>query len=356
MNGKSRTGLYAFLLLAVYTVCGADIKQDNGSGIEPTLIFNKNLKIQLEISRGFATPGQGDPRGLAWDGSYLWMAEDDTKSLYRIDTLDGSVVDTINTPGNSNTQGLTWDGSHLWHAEYDGRVYKIDPVAKIVVLSFNTPTSRPTGLAWDGTYLWTASYQDDKIYQFSAVDGSLINEFASPTTNPWGLTWSDSTLWNVQNQGGDIFELDPTSGAVKNSYPGTAGHNLLGLTTDGHNLWVVDNTADSLYKVNISAKIDIPSKIDFRRTEFADDYNLLQNYPNPFNPNTRITFSIADGGFVSLKVYNMLGQEVEILVSELLPAGQYTVDWDAKNFPSGTYYYQLETEKGIQSRKALLIK
>jgi len=90
-----------------------------------------------------------------------------------------------------------------------------------------------------------------------------------------------------------------------------------------------------------------------------EEFALHQNYPNPFNPMTIINFDIAgtESSFVRLMVYNALGKEVIRLVEQQLTPGKYQVNWLANNFPSGVYYYKLETDKGFsKSKKMLLVK
>jgi len=85
-------------------------------------------------------------------------------------------------------------------------------------------------------------------------------------------------------------------------------------------------------------------------------FSLSQNYPNPFNPSTTINFSIPEESFVSLKVFNSLGQEIETLVSKDLGAGNYKYDWNAKNFTSGIYFYTIQTDDFIETKKMILLK
>ncbi len=86
------------------------------------------------------------------------------------------------------------------------------------------------------------------------------------------------------------------------------------------------------------------------------EYALEQNYPNPFNPQTTITYAVKDPGFVSLKVYNLVGQEVATLVSNTMDAGRYTVNFTADNLPSGIYLYTLTAGEFSQTQKMLLLK
>lgn len=90
--------------------------------------------------------------------------------------------------------------------------------------------------------------------------------------------------------------------------------------------------------------------------ETPADFVLSQNYPNPFNPSTQINFSVPKAGKVSLKVFNMLGQTVQILVDEFRSSGQYSVSFDATQLSSGVYVYQLEFEGKVLSNKMILMK
>ena len=101
-----------------------------------------------------------------------------------------------------------------------------------------------------------------------------------------------------------------------------------------------------------------PSKIgaDSKKQIKPVSYSLGQNYPNPFNPTTRIDYSIKQAGFVTLKIYDMLGKEVAVLVNGNKPAGYYTVEFNGSNLPSGVYIYRLTAGKFSSSKKLMLMK
>jgi hypothetical protein len=85
-------------------------------------------------------------------------------------------------------------------------------------------------------------------------------------------------------------------------------------------------------------------------------FELMQNYPNPFNPVTTISFSLPQSQKVELKIFNILGEVVATLVSDELSAGVYTYDWNAAANASGIYFYRLETDGFVQTKRMVLLK
>jgi len=159
------------------------------------------------------------------------------------------------------------------------------------------------------------------FYNFSAVDWGSPDSYGyytwqpnvpdDPWTAPYGLGWcgtyiqQNSEYWTKLK-----FVTEPTG--VKN--------------TDG---------------------------LNGRPVRFA----LHQNYPNPFNPRTNIRFFIAEKGLVTLKVYNIVGQVIATLLNdESMAAGTYSVSWNASDFPSGIYLYQLEAGGHVETKKMTLMK
>ena len=97
--------------------------------------------------------------------------------------------------------------------------------------------------------------------------------------------------------------------------------------------------------LNVLVEIGVPTK-----------FNLGQNYPNPFNPTTNVKFSISNVQFVTLKVFDMLGKEIAILVNEKLDAGEHNIKWNASEYPSGVYSYQLTAGNFRETKRMILIK
>lgn len=100
----------------------------------------------------------------------------------------------------------------------------------------------------------------------------------------------------------------------------------------------------------------MPKTSDSTLISEKDITNSLSNYPNPFNPTTKISFGIKESGYVSIKVFDLIGQQVAELVNEEKEAGYYSISFDASRLPSGVYIYTIRANNFVQTRKMLLMK
>ena len=134
------------------------------------------------------------PNGLAFDGTYLWIA-DHVYKIYRI-TTSGTVVDSFDSPDHPGfyPSGLAFDGTYLWIAsrENTDTIFKIT-TSGTVVDSFDGPGYNPSGLAFDGTYLWIASHKTDKIYKI-AITPISSSTTSGPTTTTTISSTSTTTI------------------------------------------------------------------------------------------------------------------------------------------------------------------
>lgn len=181
----------------------------------------------------------------------------------------------------------------------------------------------------------------------------------------WTTTFFNNPLWSVDF---------PISGASQVGY--AAGDSGVILKTyDAGNSWqqLSSGTTSSLNKIYFS-DFDTgyavgENGILLRTTTggepvtkvkdnsiTVDGFSLFQNYPNPFNPTTNFGFRIADFGFVSLKVYDVLGNEVTTLINEKKQAGEYEIKFNANHLPSGVYFYRLTAGSFSQIRKMILMR
>jgi hypothetical protein len=95
----------------------------------------------------------------------------------------------------------------------------------------------------------------------------------------------------------------------------------------------------------INTSENIPNEID-----------VFQNYPNPFNPRTTITYQVPEISFVTLKIYDVLGNRIATLINEEKPAGSYEVEFDASSLSSGIYFYKLQSGSFVETKKMVLLK
>lgn len=107
--------------------------------------------------------------------------------------------------------------------------------------------------------------------------------------------------------------------------------------------------------IGVGFKVDTPTDVSSTSVT-PEEYGLAQNYPNPFNPTTTINYTLPNSGFAKLSVFNAIGQEVQTLVNENQQSGNYSVNFNADDLPSGLYFYTLSSGKFTQTNKMILMK
>ena len=207
-----------------------------------------------------------------------------------------------------------------------------------------------TNVEEDGWYI-----DDIKVTVFQPVPVELLALNASASENTVELSWITASETN--NNGFEIERRADKSiswtkiGFVKGS----------GTTTENHSyIFEDDNPVYGItwYRIkqidfNGSSEYFGPIKVD--NTDLIS-FKLWQNYPNPFNPATKIQYSINKNEFVSLKVYDVLGNEVAVLLNEEKDAGFHTALFDGTNLASGTYIYRLQAGENVLVKKMILMK
>lgn len=195
-------------------------------------------------------------------------------------------------------------------------------------------------------------------------------------TNNNGQSWVEHKLESK----GMIFDISisPTNpnkicavGRYQND-PVFSNQGLIMRTTDAgiswsEEQWPVENmqfrgvhaTATDFYVVGFNGLILKTAHtvgISSTNLEVPSGYALSQNYPNPFNPTTKINFSIPKSGNVKLAIFNIAGQEVDVLFYKMISAGNYTYDFDGSKLSTGTYFYTLQAENFQQTKRMVLLK
>ena len=195
------------------------------------------------------------------------------------------------------------------------------------------------------------SDNNDLYYDTSNTNNCLVRAggIFYQTLTDWMETGNDSNSVNeLPNFIAPYLHID----ASIPSYLESRATPIAGIDTDfdgeSRNTMTSDIGADEIDGIPI---VGIENK-----TTIPTEFTLEQNYPNPFNPSTTIQFQIPKNEFVTLKIFNLLGEEVTTLVSKQLPAGSYTYEWDGSNVASGVYLYRIEAEGFVQTRKMVLMR
>lgn len=194
---------------------------------------------------------------------------------------------------------------------------------------------------------------------FSAsVGGYVYLNYLPPFNPPPPLPFkSDAIIY--AKQGDDFRKFTVSSQTEQYSLPGLSPGNYeiyvnrIGYTSSSVNISVGTVNIDTLNFI-----LDTTSIIGIKNisSEVPKDFSLGQNYPNPFNPVTKIEIALKTESFVRLSVYNILGEEVQVLVNENLKAGNYEVDYNAVKLPSGVYFYRLAADGFSETKKMVLVK
>ncbi len=222
--------------------------------------------------------------------------------------------------------------------------------------------------------------------KFLQVNSNSQGHFIDPIPNMTG-TWNNSVYAQYHTQcprvrgfgggatGGmdDRFDLMLFSPGVSNSGRiayvansirayGNDGNHYNDSINQRPNTAVPDSVADALHyaadHLPVFAIFTFGNSIGIEPISniIPNDFKLEQNFPNPFNPETKIKFSMPHSSFTTLTVYDNIGRRIRVLVSQKLNAGEYEVQFSGSGYASGVYYYRLETEEYVLTRKMIFVK
>jgi len=274
--------------------------------------------------------------GLSWDS-----IETELKcffnSIFFINEQTGWAIHTGCVIGASGISKTT-NGGNNWFAGFGGQIGKqalffsdslngwFSGPSSVGVPTIFTTTNG--GINWISPVFPGTGNGANSLYFTSKYSGwaAEVNGIIKATTDG-GLNWLSQTSYQPGLTYRSIYLADSLTGWVV----GDSG-TILKTTTGG----VLTNFSNS-------------------SSEIPDKYFLSPNYPNPFNPVTNLEFGISKLGFVTLKVYNVLGNEVAVLVNEKKNAGNYSAEFDGSQYPSGIYFYSLKVAGNIIDTKRMIL-
>ena len=293
--------------------------------------------------------------------NYQWFGTMSVAPNGRIDVI---WLDTRDNPGtylsalyysNSTDGGLTWSVNERLSEFFDPHL--------------GWPQQNKMGDYFDmisdnqGAFLsWAATFNNEQDVYFSRIKDTtnvvpveLVSFSSSISGNKVSLNWITATELN--NHGFEIERsLDESIWRIIGFDAGK------GTTTENQYYSFADDISDLLQNKVYYRLKQIDFNGNYRYSDVIEvvriptEYNLAQNYPNPFNPSTIIKYSLSNQELVTLKIFDVLGKEVAILVSELKPAGDYEVTFNADQLVSGVYYYKLTAGDFVSTKKMILIK
>ncbi len=311
------------------------------------------------------------PDGFAWVGTNQGLAKVNANTgTYQFYAPSNSQI-----PGESITPLAVTPDGRLWFANFgstttatyglcwfDGIEFGIFPQQQIGGLPHAQIYDLEVKNIQDGYELWISCASRGAAVL--TVTGTVIPvELSSfevkARDNIVELIWSTATETN--NSGFEIERSQmsnvnsPRSWQVIGFIPG------FGTTTEPKSYSFTDENLSAgkyqyrLKQIDFDGTFEYSNAIEVEITT-PTEFSLEQNYPNPFNPTTTIAFSLPKTGFTSLKVYDILGNEVTTLVNEVKDAGVYKVQFNASNLSSGVYIYQLQTGEYTATKKIQMIK
>ncbi len=289
-----------------------------------------------------------DYGGLAFDPTTgeLYGTNDDStpnaRGLYIINT-DGTGTLVVPYPGSeTDIDGLAISDSRVAYFIIDqpGEFYVYDLAGGTFLPSLTSPW--PSSEVFSGG-TWNGGVIPVELATFSAsVSGNTVN-----------LQWKTATEVNNsgfsierKSEGSEYKEVGFVPGFGSTTEPKSYAYTDadLGNGIYTYRLKQIDYNGTYEYSNAVEVTVNIPSS-----------FSLEQNFPNPFNPTTNISYSIPEAGNLKLSVFNLLGEEVALLVSGYSEAGQFEVKFDASDLPSGIYFYRLTLNDTYSSMKKLVL-
>ncbi|MDQ3193396.1 MAG: T9SS type A sorting domain-containing protein, partial [Bacteroidota bacterium] len=259
-------------------------------------------------------------------------------------------------------------GARLWKKSYtgiSGEYYDevtgiaIDPANNIYLTGSSVRTTGQEDfltIKYDasGNQLW------DRFYNGTGNDGDYAKGIA---VDAGGNAYVTGRVYDIPFDVNFMTIKYDTDGVQKwkVSYDGGNNHNddeAVVVCLDPSGDVIVTGIGNRPATVDDYATIKYSQSVSIKQISSStpEKFSLSQNYPNPFNPKTVISYRLAVGSTVSLKVYNMLGNVISVLINEYQHTGAYEVDFDAGDIPSGIYFYKLTANEFSETKKMNLIK
>ncbi len=273
--------------------------------------------------------------------------------------IRGMVTDTAGNPVKAKVEVTAhdMDNSEIYSDSLTGGYYRMI-AAGTYSLTFSADNYFPQTISNIQVNNFQSTNLDVQLVP-NQTPVELVSFSAEVSGNSVILNWITAT--EINNRGFEVQRLQKDKGAKLQNWVDAGFIGGKGSTLEKHTYTFSDdnvNPGTYLYRLK---QIDFDGSFKYSEAAEAEvispgEFVLERNYPNPFNPSTNITFRVPEKSFVSLRVYNILGGEVAVLIKEEREPGIYSVRFNAQSIPSGIYFYRLEAGSHVSVRKMLLIK
>lgn len=344
-------------LLSQIVIDNSGINNYYGAGVVWHQYSNSNPNITMNIGVSSSTQAQSwtVPNFTVTD-SVITNYIDPSSSPY-ISRFPGSTYASVI---NGSQSGLKFE-SYQYIKLSNDTLYVIGTVQHYYGTLNNQPID--TVLVKDTTFIGTVLPAQLGASYYSTPDtislgsGSFQVVARQNVFDAYGtVTFSFGTFQAIRLKETEFY-MDYSGSTLTDSFK---EYNYTWLTSEGHT-FKVDVSRDSssgnvlLTEIEINYSGAAATAVE-SYNELSAGYVLSQNYPNPFNPSTTINYQIPQSSFVSLKVFDVLGREVASLVNKQQSQGNYTVNFNASNLPSGVYIYKITAGNFVQTKKLMLLK
>ncbi len=284
-------------------------------------------------------------------GNWNWQ-EITTITSNRLNSIGAITADIIIAVGEKGTIIRTSDGGTTWEDKSisDTSIY----FNKILISTFYPSFERGWIVGTKGKIYRTSDYGNNWFESFSGTDKDL-NDISFRNPDDGIVAGDDGTVRYTSDGGFEWLENTYLSGITSNNIVSISrvdSNTVNGLVRGGTSGNRSGTDTTYVYVVSSEPLSDAEEEVNSIPSEFK----LEQNYPNPFNPSTSIQYSVGNRQFVTLKVYDVLGDEVAILVNEEKHSGIYEVEFDASGLPSGIYFYKFQADNYSESKKMVLLR
>lgn len=196
------------------------------------------------------------------------------------------------------------------------------------------------------------------LSETDTVDVSRGWNLIGPRAGPITASWISSIPAGIVTS--NFWGYDSAYRVATSLYPGR-GYWVKVNQSGKLILMAMGGASNPMSKISIQTTDELPppppdAQIPNPTSRIPNLFGLSQNYPNPFNPSTEIKYQLADRSQVRVRIYNTLGEVVATLVDKVQDAGYQSVRWDASSFPSGIYFYELRTDKFVETRKLIIMR